>query len=143
LVNSFSFFKVKRKKEKEKGKKMEIEKKEEIEEKKEEEKRGEEKAEKALTYAIINRLKKIEKELIEIKKLLFEVPEIKKIISEKEKEEIIFAFKSKRGNEFQAKIKVKLEEIEKKEEKRPEFKVVSPLEELRKRLFELAKKKSC
>jgi hypothetical protein len=100
--------------------------------KKEERKKGD------IKFSIFHRVKKIEKELTEIKEILLEIPEIRQNLLQKEKEEILIQFKTKRGNEFQAKIKVKQEEIEKKErEKAPEIKLISPLDEIRKRFFNL------
>jgi len=88
--------------------------------------------EKQLKFSIIYRLKKIEKELLEIKDLLLEVPQIRKTLLQKEKEDILFSFKSKRGNRFEAKIKVKPEEILKKEPK--DLKFPSFLEVFRKKI---------
>jgi len=63
---------------------------------------------------IIKKSNEIFKEAKEIYELIKEIPEIKEKIKEKKKEEILFSFKSKNGNEFLIKIKTQEEPENKK-----------------------------
>ena len=63
---------------------------------------------------IIKKTNEIFKTTKEMYDLIKEIPEIKEKINEKKKEEILFSFKSKTGNEFLIKIKTQEEPENKK-----------------------------